>query len=651
MDARRGERVGSSPGGADAAAGAPGGDFSALFEALPLGAYRSRPDGTMVRANAALVRLNGCDSEAELLARVRDIANEWYVDPQRRAQFKRQLEAEGRLSGFEAEVIGYKDRRRIWVRESAVLVRGEDGRPLYYEGTVEEITDGVLSAQALQRSEQRLQQLVSLIPGVVFRLALRPDGTRRYSFCSDHVRTLYGLEPQEVLADGDALARLRHPDDAARVNRLTEVAMREGRDLHYEARVLLRDGTEKWIQVFSSPAPPEDGDAVRVGVLFDVTERRRTEDALHQQAERWKAAFEASGDGVWDWQVQDGIETLSAQCEAMYGFSPGELPNSPDALDERTHPDDLARMTKDREAHFAGLTPRYVNEHRVRHKDGRWLWVLSRGMVIERDTAGRPLRMVGTHTDITANKHADALRAERDRAAAADLAKSQFLSRVSHELRTPLNAILGFAQLLELDPGPGHNDRQRGWVQQVLGSGRHLLALMDDILQLSSAQTGQLSITSESLLLRPVVDEVLAMLSAEATDAGVSLHVDWPAEHAQLAVCADRKRLKQIVSNLLSNAIKYNRRGGWVRLSANSHRGDGLVEFNVADSGIGLNDAQRLRLFQPFERLGAQRGPIAGTGLGLALSRQLAEAMGGSVDVLASAPGEGSVFSLRLPAG
>ena len=654
MNAGRGEQVGSS---GNANAGVPSVDFSALFEALPLGAYRSHPDGTMLRANAALVLITGCASEAKLLQFVRDIAAQWYVQPQRRSEFTRRLETEGRVTGFESEVIRPNSGQRIWVRESAILLRDSDGQPLYYDGTVEEITAGVITAQALQRSEQRLQQLVSLIPGVVFRLTVQADGRPRYSFCSDHVRTLYGLQPQEVLADGQAMARLRHPDDAARVEALSSAAVRGGVDAGYEARVLLRDGTEKWVEVFSSPAPPEDGDAVRVGVLFDVTERKRAESALQQQADRWKAAFVASGDGVWDWQVQDGVETLSAQCEAMYGFAQGELPMDPGALDDRTHPDDLARIRAARQVHFGGHSPRYVSEHRIRHKDGRWVWVLSRGMVIERDTSGRPLRMVGTHTDITARKNADVLRAERDRAAAADLAKSQFLSRVSHELRTPLNAILGFAQLLELDPGggPGHNERQRGWVQQVLGSGRHLLALMDDILELSSAQTGQLSMSSESLQLRPVVDEVLAMLAGAAHEAGVELVVDWTAESAVLQVLADRKRLKQIVSNLLSNAIKYNRHGGWVRLNARTRPGAGVgvgvIEVDVADSGIGMTHSQRARLFQPFERLGAQRGPIPGSGLGLALSRQLAEAMGGSIHVVASTPGEGSTFSLHLPAG
>ena len=252
--------------------------------------------------------------------------------------------------------------------------------------------------------------------------------------------------------------------------------------------------------------------------------------------------------------------------------------------------------------------------------------------------------MIGTHTDITGAKQAEALRFERDRAAAADQAKSQFLSRVSHELRTPLNAILGFAQLLDMDAAA--SKRQRAWIGHVLASGRHLLALMDDILDISSVQTGALPMTLESLPLRLVVEEAWAMLAGTAQQAGISV-VDEVSPSDTLAVRADRRRLKQIVSNLLSNAIKYNRPGGWVRVRARS-AGD-QVELSVTDSGPGLDEAQRARLFQPFERLGAQHGPVAGTGLGLALSRQLADAMGGAIEV-DSTPGVGSTFVVRLPA-
>ncbi len=618
-------------------------NFQSLFDFLPMGAYRSLPDGRMLRANPALVALNGCDGEAELIAMVRDIASEWYVDPARRAAFKTLLERDGQVVGFESEVFRLKSRERIWVRENAHVLRDAPGGILYYEGTVEEITSRVREREALQRSQMQLEQVVRLVPGVVYRIGIAADGTRRYTYVSDHVRQLYGLTPEEVMADGQALTRLRHPDDAAEIARRLERVIQADESLIYQLRIRLRDGTEKWVQAISAAAPAEEGERARVGVLFDITERKHAEAEIRAQAELWKNALEATGDGVWDWRLQDGVEILSPQCKALYGFAPHELPDTPDALDARTHPDDLAGMRADRNAHFEGRSARYINEHRVQCKDGQWKWILSRGLVISRDTAGRPLRMVGTHTDVTAAKLAEALRVERDRAAAADLAKSQFLSRVSHELRTPLNAILGFAQLLELDPGG--TERQQGWNRQVLASGRHLLALMDDILDMSSAETGHMTVLQEPVPLRPVVEEAWAMVHSGANDLAVTLDDALPAGQAE-RVLADRKRVKQIVSNLLSNAVKYNRPQGWVRVSL--HDVDGQWALAVADSGPGLDAAQQARLFNAFDRLGAERGPVQGTGLGLALSRQLAHAMGGEIAVR-SAPGQGSTFTLLLP--
>ena len=626
--------------------------FDTLFDFLPVGAYRTRPDGVMVRANPALVRLNGFADEAEQLACVSDIAGQWYVQPGRRAEFQRTLEAEDRVVGFESEVYRYKARERIWISENAHLVRGADGQPLYYEGTVEEITDRVRERAALQRSEQQLRVITQQLPGAVYRVLIEPDGRRVIDYLSEGVHALFGVGPEQALRDNRMLARFRHPDDFDRIEGELAAATAACGPLTIEYRIVAADGTEKWVQQTSVAGAPEGAAQVRIGVMLDVTERKRAEAALLRNSELWKLALEATGDGVWDWRVQEGRELLSPQCKALYGFEPHELPDTPDALDARTHPDDLAGMHAAREAHFAGLAPTYVNELRVQCKDGRWKWILTRGMVLERDAAGRPLRMIGTHTDITARKQAEDLRLQRDLAAAADRAKSLFLSRVSHELRTPLNAILGFSQLLELQLPAGTREQQ--WLQQVLGSGRHLLALMDDILDLSSAQTGQLPIALVAVPLAPLLEEARSMLAGAAQDAGVDVALHMPADGLPTPR-ADRKRLLQIVTNLLGNAIKYNRRGGWVQVVVRgvARAGDddghgGGVEIDVIDNGPGLDPEQLSRLFQPFERVGAQRGPVAGTGLGLSLSREFAQAMGGSLTV-ASRPGAGSTFRLRLP--
>jgi len=486
-------------------------DFTTLFDFLPIGAYRSSPEGRQLRANPALIALNGYASEAEQIAAVHDIATEWYVTPQRRTQFMQELERQGFVRGFVSEVYRHKTRERIWVSENAHAVRDAGGRMHYIEGTVE-----------------------------------------------------------------------------------------------------------------------------------DVSERVRAEEALRESEERWKLALDSSGDGIWDWDLQSGGETFSPRFAEMYGFAPGEIEDLPEPFVARIHPDDEPERRRHRDAHLAGRTPRYESEHRVRCKDGSWKWVLARGMVMKRDAQGRPARMIVTHTDITRAKDAEALRRARDQAEAADRAKTELLSHVSHELRTPLNGVLGFAQLLEqaADLPPQY----RPWVGHILSSGRHLLGVVDDLLDLSSAPGSGLRLNLEPLDPLPVLQDAWSMLAERARESGIAFVPRWTVA-ADLAVVADRQRLRQVFANLLSNAIKYNREGGQVEISA--ARADPHVEVHIVDTGLGMDEAQLARVFQPFERLGAESSGIEGTGLGLALSRQLVMAMGGEIRV-ASARGSGSTFTVAL---
>ena len=642
--------------GPTSAPGRDSGGFTTLFDLLPVGAYRSTPQGTMLRANRALVRFNGYGTELELLTQCTDLAREWYVDPNQRARFIELLERDGQLTGFVSEVVRHRTGERVWVTENAHVVRDEQGAVLYFEGTIEEITDRVREQAALQRSEAHLRLITNQLPGMVFRVRYTPQGRRVFDFVSEGSRRLFNLEPQQLMQDSTLLEALRHPEDRERVAEAIRNSVRDAQPLTIEFRILLPEPggpRQKWLQVTSAPVPSQEADGARIGVMIDITQSKEAEAALRESEERWKLAFEATGDGVWDVDFERGTEMYSAQLMQMYGFTEGEVGEWRLFLDQRTHPDDIPQMQADREAHYSGRTPSYVNEHRVLCKDGSWKWVLTRGLAIRRDEAGRPLRMIGTHTDITAQKQAAELRAERDRAASADQAKTQLLSRVSHELRTPLNAVLGFGQLLDSEPDLA--PRHRNWIRQILASGQHLLELVDDVLDLSSAQAGQLNLSPTAVLVQQAITEAWGMLDIAHAGAvaGPSRppglrFVDETAAAPPLWVHADPRRLKQVLSNLFSNAIKYNRAGGEVRVSA-AVQGDGMVELRVADTGRGMTPDQLQRLFQPFERLGAQHTSVQGTGLGLALCKQLVEAMGGRIEPRSEA-GVGSTFVVRLQA-
>ena len=275
--------------------------------------------------------------------------------------------------------------------------------------TFADVTDYVQAQTALRASEESIRQITSQVPGMVFRVRLTYDGARKYSFVSEGVRDLYRIEPAEVLADGNVLQTFRHPDDALAVDVELQKAAFSTLPMTLQFRLQLRDGTVKWAQMTSICVSADDAGTVRTGVTFDITASKLAEAELRETEERWKLALDSTGDGVWDWNIQSDVEIYSRRFMEMYGFEEGEIAHLAEAFDARTHPDDLEQLKRARQAHLDGLTPTCVNEHRIRCKDGSWKWIMTRGMVISRDAAGRPLRMIGTHTDITSRKQSEAL--------------------------------------------------------------------------------------------------------------------------------------------------------------------------------------------------------------------------------------------------
>jgi len=251
-------------------------------------------------------------------------------------------------------------------------------------------------------------------------------------------------------------------------------------------------------------------------------------------------------------------------------------------------------------------------------------------------------RLVGANTDLAAE--VDERRRAEAAAEAANRAKSEFLSRMSHELRTPLNAILGFGQLLEMGGDAG---RDRESAQHILKAGRHLLALINEVLDIARIDAGRPSISLEPVLVGEVITATLDLMRPQADARHVQLPATVPA--ADVYVMADRQRLQQVLLNLLSNAVKYNTEGGTVAVSCLTEPGSARVRIAIRDTGRGIPSEMLARLFTPFDRLDAESTAIEGTGLGLALSKRLVEAMGGTIAV-ESRLGEGTTFSVDIAA-
>jgi PAS domain S-box-containing protein len=363
--------------------------------------------------------------------------------------------------------------------------------------------------------------------------------------------------------------------------------------------------------------------------------------------QRWGMALQTAGFGVWDLDTQRDEVHYSPEWKAMLVYEASDAPHSTATWRSRVHPDDLQPMLDALLAHLDGRRAMYEHEFRLRAADGWYRWVMSRGRVVERDARGRALRMIGTLTDISDRRQAEALRQARDRAEAANRAKTEFLARMSHELRTPLNAVLGFAQLLAQRLGGPGLDEQRRHVDHIEKAGWQLLNLIDDVLDLQRAEEGHLPLVLQPVALAPLLRAAVAAVAASAAPRGIVL--DTAALRGDAVVIADPERLGQVFANLLSNAIKYNRDAGRVSLLV-TPQGDAW-QVAVCDSGVGIPAAQMPHLFEPFNRLGRAGGGERsgeGVGVGLTLSRWLVQKMGGEL-VASSTEGRGSTFAVRLP--
>ena len=309
------------------------------------------------------------------------------------------------------------------------------------------------------------------------------------------------------------------------------------------------------------------------------------------------------------------------------------------------HPRDSRTVTLAADAAMAGngvvdVEARYLNA------DGSYRHLLTR-RVAERDASGRVVALVGISIDQTDRKLGEQALLDKAAAEQASRAKSDFLARMSHELRTPLNAVLGFSELMQSDSSQPLSPLQAVRAEHIRRAGRHLLTLIDDVLDLTSVETGLPLLDGEPVALHEIVADAVQWMQPQAAQARVQLHQRvtpaWVAGNAQ--------RLRQIAVNLLSNAVKYNRSEGevWVDVQASARDGQPGWQLGVRDNGRGLSEAQTALLFEPFNRLGMEHEGISGTGIGLTIVRDLLQRMGGRIEV-SSQPGQGSEFRAWWPA-
>jgi PAS domain S-box-containing protein len=395
-------------------------------------------------------------------------------------------------------------------------------------------------------------------------------------------------------------------------------------------------------------------------VIRDITERKQSEEALRASEAKYRSLVAHVPDVVWTADEHHQLTYISDKVRAVLGYTAEELTQADgDFWFSRIHLNDAPLVREAYRALFAEGR-KFEVEYRVRRKSGEWVWIFDRAP--DRRMYDGQICADGLFSDISRRKRTEeVLQQAKEQAEAANLAKSQFLANMSHELRTPLNAIIGFSEILSDETFGKLTEKQLKYANNIQTSGRHLLQLINDILDLSKVEAGRLQLSPTTFPLAKALSDVEAIVKTLAFKKKIALKFETPTELPP--VCADEAKFKQIMYNLLSNAIKFTPDGGKVSVGISlqsesngapaTHSSRQSVRIAVSDTGIGIRPQDHERIFAEFEQVDSSYGrQQQGTGLGLTLTRKLVELHGGTIWVESEGiEGKGSTFTFEIPFG
>ena len=531
-----------------------------------------------------------------------------------------------------------------WIRAKGSLQRDETGQPAWFQGIVIDFSAHKQTMQALEQEEQLFRTLADSIP----QLAWMADKTGWIFWYNQRWYDFTGRTPEEMRGWG--WRSVHHPDHVDGVVARYSQTVQAGEPWEDTFPLRRADGEWCWFLSRALPLHDSEGRIVRwLGTNTDITEQLQTQADLRESEERLQAALDASATGTFRWNISADSFHAGDNLKRLLGISGSGAPRRLGEWIELTHPD---RRDEVREcfARCARTGHPLKMELEVAWPDGTKHWLLCKGQKFS-DERNRSSYITGACVDVTDRKSwEETLAAAKAEADSASQAKSEFLASMSHELRTPLNAIIGYSEMLQEEAEDLNVTRMIPDLQRVHLAGKHLLALINDVLDLSKIEAGKMEVYPEEFEAGEMLDAVVATARPLVEKNGNRFEVVTPPDLGSLRT--DLTKLRQILLNLLSNAAKFTE-NGVVRLEASrslTESGQSLLTFRVSDSGIGIAPEKLKQIFEPFTQASrAVSRKFGGTGLGLALSRRFAHIMGGEIEV-ESQLGAGSTFTVQIPA-